>query len=231
MTTKTDPRTQLLAFAATQGWEVDPAVTLTERVGWGSSERTTRQHPYALRKATSDGGYWAVLLDFRVRDTYRSSTRFDNRLRAVELRRFDADGTEVWLESIEADKFARNIGSAKMSTPTQNNTGGWLYSVTHDAKGGGTLRKHAEILLTDVELAVWLAAERKVASNERWAAERRARELDRRQRATLPEGWSALRDVAWKVYRSDGKSDHAALLTALQNAIADVADGFAAEIQ
>jgi hypothetical protein len=74
-----------------------------------------------------------------------------------------------------------------------------------------------------------LAAEAKFQTSEHNRQQRIARELDRQQRATLPEGWSELNEIAYRVYRADGKSDHAALIAELSRAIVAVEFGFAAQ--
>lgn len=236
MTVKTNARTEILAFVAAKGWELDTTATINRRGGWGSESQTV-QDPFAFRKAAADGGTWQVKLDFKVKDDgyWSSGNRTDNRLRGVEVRKFAADGTPVNLPLEDRRLYNGNPlplrlvnSDASISIATS-----WLWEVTGEDEVNLTLRKRAEKLFADPELVVWLAQEAEhqynLALRREWAERRREQELRERP---LPEGWDELVKVARQVVKADGLTDTAELLAQLSAAtVAVVANTAPQQVQ
>jgi hypothetical protein len=223
MTTKTNARTEILAFVAAKGWELDTTATINWRGGWGSASKTV-QDPFAFRKVAADGGTWQAKLDFKVKDDgyWSSGNRTDNRLRGIELRKFAADGTEVNLplrdRLLHGTPVALRLINSDVARYVSTS---WLWEVTGEA--GTSIRKRAEKLFADPDLVVWLANEAEwnydEANRRAWALRRQEQELRDRP---LPEGWSTLSKAAQAIVNADGKSDPVALIAALRDGIAAV---------
>jgi hypothetical protein len=238
-------------FAAAQGWVLDPTKSVnTHFLAWGPSweslspaekARYIKQDPNAFVKAAADGGTWKVQLEFNDGGKV---------LRAVELRYFDAAGVERvigdpsdpfktalsrtgyvsfgyngnWPDNKVGLPGAWSIGSAILANPARYSglSSSWLWDAARPATNDGPLRKQAEVLLADVELLVWLAAEKQFVTETRWAAERAAKERIAALKAQQPEGWNTLRQAARDIINAHGLDDHKALIEALVAAAAGV---------
>lgn len=219
-TTKTGARAQFLALVEAQGWAPDPAQTVA-RKRW-DSERI--QDPHAFTHPAAHGGQWEIKLDY-VNDT--GYTRgYDDRLRRVEVSYRDADGIK------SHDSWQPNAGTLKKPSTYDRHNG--LY----EALGPGTLRERAQRLVTDPDLAIWLAAESEHADQQAREAKYATERADRLAReqplpVTVSQGdynsewWKlsfALKSAAEAVYGADGTSDLPTLIAATQAALYNVID-------
>lgn len=222
-------------FAVAQGWVLDPTKTINTWNGWGRPSNEAdyiKQDPNAFTKPAADGGTWKAQLKFNDGGKV---------LRAVELRYFDTAGVErvigdparPTITSLSRTSWARpgekgnwpendlcartNIGSAILANPARYSglNESWLWEAARATTNDGPLRKQAEVLLADVELLVWLAAEMQFVTETRWAAERAEAKRIAELKAQEPEGWGALRRAARDVINAHGLNDHRALIEAL----------------
>jgi len=234
---KVSSQDQFVAFAIDNGWVLDTSDKINTFGGWGSFNRLSpedqaryiKQNPFAFIRPVANGGIWKV--EFRFTS--------NGRIRAAELRYFngneqiigqtDNDGRNSLSESGYAygDKGnwpgnpRCNIMPVRLFTPTPNNSSCWLGDVTRGEDN--PLRKQVELLLTNPDLVVWLAAEYKFKVESRWAAERAEKDrVAALRNRPEPKGWFELHKAALAVTRSNGLSDHAALIDALINAAAGV---------
>ncbi|AON96821.1 hypothetical protein BI081_gp070 [Mycobacterium phage Tonenili] len=217
-------RANFLQTVRVYGWEPDPRQTVTR--SWSNRERV--QDPHAFTKPAAHGGTWHIYLDYRNRSSYHQN--YDDTLRKVEVRHRDAEG--------EMDE------RSTLDRPDTFRTFIALWEATADPakKNGGTLRDRATLLVADVDLVMWLAAEITHKHALEMKAESDRREQDRRERdrplPLTPEGqkswWEVKRslyDAADHIYKSDGKSDLAALIVAARRALARVEDAVNADVQ
>lgn len=213
MTTKITAQDKLIAFAKTNGWELDTSVILNTYSGWGSFSRLEpevqakylKQHPFMFRRPAVDGGTWQVELDYRNKGDYGS--RFGTRLHGAVVRYFDAEGNQKNLPQ----------SSFQLKKPSTYSGTNHLYEVTGDADEA--ISTHVERLLAGPERAVWLAVESEALQLQRWRKEAQARAIERDLRERpLPEGWDELARVAREVANADGMTDTADLIARLSAA-------------
>lgn len=228
MTTKTNARTEFLAFVTDHGWELDPDETIYTGSSWTRQDQRLpaeyKQNPFAFRRPAKHGGTWKIELDYTDRSSsdygYRRST--DNRLRKVEVRYFDAEGTEVRLFTTGRHFSMERIHPVLLTNTdvsTWQSTS-WIWKVTYGPTGTATLRKRAEMLVADPDLVIWLAAEAQALDHQKFLEREAARRADiEARRRPLPEGWDALKRAAVAVERADGKTDVLAVLDSLRAAL------------
>lgn len=173
ITREKNAREQLIEYAENHGWLLDLNAT-RHRHTW--KRDTEEQDPNRFVRTAAHGGEWCILLDYEVMgepDAYKPHRSWDNTLRAIAI------WHSSWVDEkgIVFPRFElRNY--LQFNAPRSA-----LWDVTNHPDGKvKPLRKRAEDLLRDPDLAVWLvledqnsAAEAERRRKAEWEADRRAR--------------------------------------------------------
>ena len=190
------------------------------------------QHPFKFVKPATDalGGTWKITLDYASREyTHYGNGGFNKTLKGAKLTRVQADGSEsVFCPELSAYRAYRAYGQdtteivmEPTSTSSYSSTN-WVWDAALVGEGY-SMRERVEALLLNPEGVVAKAVELMAACKARQAAQEAAWEAERVARGRpLPAGWGELQAAAKAVSKADGLSDHAALLAALQAAVAAV---------
>lgn len=220
-------RTKMIEFVKAHGWELDPEA---RRTGPGFG-RGLEQDPFAFTKAADNSGTWKIKLDYRERGG-SWSTSYGNLLQRVEIKYFDADGKRPFLKT---EGWEHNPDFI-LSRPGKYDSYNGLWVALGSGKPDRSLPKRAELLVRDIDLVIWLGAEKDYEEQVRQDVKTQARREDAVLRSrplpiTIPEGqyyWDdgtfknlvhQLVDAAKEVESADGKSD-------LPKLVADVSAAF-----
>ena len=209
-------RTALIEYATHHGWLLDLTATRSRHV-WRDEPK--EQDPNQFLRAAAHGGHWVVNLDYEVKgdpEAYRTSRQWDNTLRAVTL----------WHSSWVDERGRRTgPGSYQLKNYHQaNSSRSRLWDLTDSADGKfKPLRKRAEEILRDPDLAVWLLMEQ--IENERQAEKNRRREWEeraalRRRPLTVAVSQDHFREMARQLRRTAATLADADGLTDLQAEVA-----------
>lgn len=231
--TKTNAREAFVAHVLANGWTVDTTAILTKsdytrnEYGARTTTYTSYQQPFTYTRPAVHGGRWRITLNYTV-DTGWASTRTTTTLRGVTVRHIADDEQPDEHGRIEG----RLLGKLKAQSKWQETK--WLTATLP----GSTLRNKAEALVTNPDLAVWVALAAKhdhdVAQDAVWAQRLQDRkERERPLAITVPqEGYgegnewrtlaATLYSASKAVSDADGKTDLPAALDALKAAVAAI---------
>ena len=203
---------ELVDFILSRGWTLDTSKTVNTFRGWGFSKlaedeqaRYLEQNPFAFIRTGSDGGIQTLRL------IYPSDyAPFGKTLREAHFT-WAVPGT---------DRVRRSV----VRQPRSHHGPNHLWEALAVTGPKTPIRQRVARFVADPEKAIAQAEE--LQETFRVAQEKAmlARIADREARATVPEGWEALKAAAKAVAASDGLSDHGALLDALKAAVAAVED-------
>ena len=217
-------RTTLIEFATNQGWLLDLTAT-RNRHAW--REDTKEQDPNQFVRVDPNGGHWVVALDYEVKgdpEAYRPYREWDNTLRGMTL----------WHTSWVDDKGRRRRSMVLKNYHQANSARAILWDITDPDQGAGfkPLRKRAEEILRNPDLAVWFVEERKHREIEaEQARQRRVKEQYELRNRPLSVAVSQdhfremarqLRSAGTDLVNANGLTDLQEIVARAEKVIADI---------
>jgi hypothetical protein len=213
--------TKFVAYIAANGWTLDPTATILKNHFGSHADRV--QDPHVFVRPAAHGGFWRIKLDYSAPSYSRTGFR---RLQEVH----------VYYVPVLGENPPRRR-AATLKRPGKYGSFNPLW-VALDTTGQQSLRKRAERLVANPDLAMWLSFQAKHDENVREAewVEQRRRDRELRNRplpVTVDEiEWAKLKYAAARaasaVERADGRSDLPALVAALR-AATDAIEGVLAQ--
>lgn len=224
-------REKLLALVKKQGWTLDK----TARTIVNTWSRDRVQDPHVFLRDAAHGGQWRILLDYAIRSSYTGNAIGD-RLHQVHISYIAADDPlHECPDGIQRPDYHHPFGfrggCLVLKQPRRGDPA-WLWDALE--AGGEGLGERAKLLITNPDLAVYLAGQlryEEVLKYERHLeTERQERELRARplpitvDRDDFRRLTGQLVQAANAVHGADGKSDLGALLVTLHKSFAAVHD-------
>jgi hypothetical protein len=216
-------RARFIEVVKTNGWILDT----TARRSSNRFGRETVQDPDVFVKPAADGGTWKIRLNYRNNST-KWETTYDDILRGVTIAHYDAEGKPSPEPKFPGQRD-QNIGVLQRPGKYDRFNGLW------EALGGDpkpkmpTLVQRAEMIVKDIETAVYLGYEANHHHDMERAEEHRQKKIEDELRSQkLPVtvaqgGWNSewngitglIKMAAGRVADADGKSDLPDLLAQL----------------